>query len=121
MHPTVSLIARILLSAIFISSGIQKITGYDGTLAYMAKFGVPGTLLPAVIAVELGGGLMILFGLWSRWAALGLAIFTLVAAGVFHSNFADPAMTVSFMKNLAMSGGLLLLFANGPGRSAVTD
>ena len=121
MHPTVSLIARVLLSAIFIAAGIQKITGYDGTVAYMATFGVPATLLPAVIALELGGGLLILFGLWSRWAALGLAIFTIIAAGVFHSNFADPMMFAMFMKNLAISGGLLLLFANGPGRYAVRD
>ena len=121
MHPTVSLIARVLLSLIFIVAGIQKITGYDGTAAYMAKFGVPGMLLPAVIALELGGGLMILFGLWSRWAAFGLAIFTIIAAALFHSDFADPMMMTMFMKNLAISGGLLLLFANGPGRYALRD
>ena len=120
MHPAISLTARVLLSAIFIAAGIQKIMGYDGTLAYMAKFNVPGMLLPAVIALELGGGLMILLGLWSSWAALGLAIFTIIAAGIFHSNFADPMMIAMFMKNLAISGGLLLLFANGPGRYAIT-
>ena len=121
MHSTVSLIGRILLSVIFIASGSQKIMGYDGTVAYMANFGVPALLLPAVIALELGGGLMILFGLWSRWAALGLAIFTIIAAAIFHSNFADQMMAVMFMKNLAISGGLLLLFANGPGRYAIRD
>jgi putative oxidoreductase len=75
MHALVSLIARILLSAIFIMSGFGKITGYAATAAYMEQLGVPGVLLPAVIAVELLGGLAILFGIWSRYAALSLARF----------------------------------------------
>ena len=121
MHATVSLLARILLSAIFIAAGVQKFMSYDGTLAYMAGFGVPAMFLPGVIALEFFGGLAILLGLFSRWVALGLAIFTVIAAAFFHSNFADPMMVAMFMKNLAISGGLLLLFANGPGRYAITD
>lgn len=120
-HALISLVARVLISAIFISAGYQKIIGYDGTLQYMASQGVPGFMLPAVIALELGGGLAILFGLFSRWAALGLAIFSVIAALIFHSNFADQGQTVNFMKNLAMAGGLLLLFANGPGAWAIRD
>lgn len=120
-HALISLVARVLISAIFISAGYQKIMGYDGTLQYMASQGVPGFMLPAVIALELGGGLAILFGLFSRWAALGLAIFSVIAALIFHSNFADQGQTVNFMKNLAMAGGLLLLFANGPGAWAIRD
>lgn len=120
-HALISLVARVLLSAIFISAGYGKIGGYDGTLQYMASQGVPGFLLPAVIALELGGGLAILLGLFSRWAALGLAIFSVLAAILFHGNFADQAQTISFMKNLAIAGGLLLLYANGPGAWAVRD
>ncbi|MDO9381921.1 MAG: DoxX family protein [Hyphomicrobiaceae bacterium] len=120
-HALISLVARVLLSAIFITAGYQKIGGYDGTLQYMASQGVPGFMLPAVIALELGGGLAILFGLFSRWAALGLAIFSVVAALIFHTNFADQMQAVAFMKNLAIAGGLLLLFANGPGAWAVRD
>jgi putative oxidoreductase len=120
-HALISLVARVLLSAIFITAGYQKIGGYDGTLQYMASQGVPGFMLPAVIALELGGGLAILFGLFSRWAALGLAIFSVVAALIFHTNFADQMQAVSFMKNLAIAGGLLLLYANGPGAWAVRD
>jgi putative oxidoreductase len=78
-------------------------------------------MLPAVIALELGGGLAILFGLFSRWAALGLAVFSVIAALIFHTNFADQMQAVSFMKNLAIAGGLLLLYANGPGAWAVRD
>lgn len=120
-HAVVSLLGRILLSAIFILAGVQKITGYEGTLGYMQSFGMPGVLLPLVIFAELGGGLAILLGVLSRWAALGLAIFCLVSAGIFHSNFADQIQMVLFLKNLAMAGGLLLLYANGPGAYAVRD
>lgn len=121
MNDFLSLLARILLSAIFIAAGAQKFFGYDGTVAYMAKYGVPGVLLPAVIAVEFFGGFAILFGLGARWAALALAGFTIVAAALFHRDFADPLMIAMFMKNLAISGGLLLLFVNGPGRFAIRD
>lgn len=120
-HALISLVARVLLSAIFIAAGYNKIGGYDGTMQYMESAGVPGILLPAVIALELGGGLMILLGLFSRWAALALAAFSVVAALLFHANFADQMQAAAFMKNLALAGGLLLLFANGPGAWAVRD
>ena len=119
MHPVVSLIARILLSAIFIHSGFGKITAYAATQAYMEQHGVPGVLLPVVIAVELLGGLAVLFGIWSRYAGFILALYTLAAAALFHNNFADQMQMIHFMKNVAMAGGLLLLFANGSGRYAV--
>lgn len=120
-HALISLVARVLLSAIFISSGYNKIVGYEGTAQYMASMGVSATLLPAVITLELGGGLAVLIGLFSRWAALGLAVFCIVAALLFHFNFADQMQAAAFMKNLAIAGGLLLLFANGPGAWAVRD
>lgn len=120
-HALISLIARVLLSAIFISAGYQKIGGYDGTMQYMESQGVPGILLPGVIALELIGGLAILLGLFSRWAALALAVFCVLSALLFHFNFADQMQAAAFMKNLAIAGGLLLLFANGPGAWAVRD
>ncbi len=120
-HALISLVARVLLSAIFISAGYQKIGGYDGTMQYMESHGVPGVLLPLVIALELGGGLAILLGVFSRWAAAALAVFTIAAALLFHFNFADQTQAIAFMKNLAITGGLLLLFANGPGAWAVRD
>lgn len=119
MHPAVSLIARILLSAIFISAGFGKITGYAGTEAYMQQHGLPGMLLPAVIALEVLGGLAVLLGIGARYAGLALAVFCLAAAAIFHNNFADQAQMTNFMKNVAMAGGFLLLFANGSGRYAL--
>lgn len=120
-HALVSLAARALISVIFIMAGLEKLTGYDGTVAYMQKFGVPGIVLPLVILVELGGGLAILTGVLSRWAALALAFFCLVAALVFHTNFEDQMQSILFMKNLAMAGGLLLLYTNGPGALTLRD
>ena len=120
-HAAISLIARILLSVIFIQSGWGKISGYAETAGYMQSHGVPGMLLPAVIALELGAGLAILLGIYARWAGLGLALFTLAAAGMFHYVPGDKGQMINFMKNVTMAGGLLLLFANGPGRWAIKD
>ncbi len=121
MTAITSLAGRVLLSAIFILAGWQKITGYEATLQYMQAFGVPGVLLPLVILAELGGGLAILFGVFSRYAALALAAFSIIAAAVFHSNFGDDVQMVLFLKNLAIAGGLLMLAAHGPGAYSVKD
>jgi putative oxidoreductase len=119
MHALVGLVARILLSAIFVTAGINKVSGYSGTQAYMEAHGLPGTLLPLVIALEVVGGLAVLLGVFSRYAGLALAAFCLAAAAVFHSDFADQNQMTNFMKNVCMAGGFLLLFANGSGRYAI--
>lgn len=101
--------SRVLLAQLFIISGFGKITGYAGTQGYMQAMGVPGALLPLVILVELGGGLLLVAGLFTRWVALVLAGFTLVSALIFHTHFADQIQMIMFMKNLSITGGLLLL------------
>jgi putative oxidoreductase len=106
---------RVGLSLIFIISGWGKIGGYAATQGYMEAMGVPGALLPLVIALELGGGLAIAAGVFTRWFALSLALFSIAAAVMFHANFADQMQAISFMKNVAMAGGFLLLAAQGPG------
>jgi putative oxidoreductase len=115
MNNTLSLLGRIGLSLIFIISGLGKIAAYAGTQQYMESAGVPGALLPLVIALELGGGLAILTGFLARWIALAMAAFSFVSAAIFHSHFSDPAQAINFWKNVAMTGGFLLLAANGAG------
>ena len=110
-----SLIARILLSHIFIMAGISKITGYAGTQGYMESLGVPGILLPLVIILELGGGLALLVGWQTRLVSYAVASFTVIAAVIFHSNLADQMQMIMFMKNFAIAGGLLLLAEHGAG------
>lgn len=110
------LVGRILLALMFILGGWSKIGGYAGTQQYMASAGVPGLLLPLVILTELGGGLLVAIGYKTRWAALALAGFTLLATLLFHSNWAQPMQQMLFMKNLGIAGGFLVLFAAGAGR-----
>lgn len=110
-----SLAGRIGLSAIFIISGLGKLAAYAGTQQYMASAGVPGFLLPLVILVEAGGGLLILAGAFTRSTAVLLALFTIAAGILFHANIADQNQFVHLLKNIAIAGGFLTLAANGPG------
>lgn len=108
------LAARVLLALIFVAAGANKITEYAGTQAYMQSMGMPTVLLPLVIALELGG-LAVMLGFWTRPLSWLLAVFTLVAAALFHHNFADQVQMLMFMKNLAIAGGLMGLAAAGSG------
>ncbi len=109
------LVARILMPILFIVAGWGKITAYSGTQQYMEAMGVPGFLLPLTILLEFGGGLAILFGFLTRTTALITALFTLLTAFLFHSNFADATNSLMFMKNFTIAGGYLLLALFGPG------
>ena len=106
---------RILISLIFVVSGISKLGNFSGTQGYMESVGVPGMLLPIVIAVELLGGLAIILGWHTRIAAFLLAGFSLVSAVLFHANFGDQMQMIMFMKNLALAGGFLMLVSLGAG------
>jgi putative oxidoreductase len=120
-----ALVGRIFLAVIFILSGFGKITGYDGTAHYMAtKLPMVGVLLPLTILTELGGGLALAAGFKARWVALLLGAFTVLAAIVFHDFWAADAASqmnqqINFMKNIAICGGMLMVFAFGPGRYSV--
>src|SRR5581483_9787262 len=91
------------------------IAGYAATVGYMQSQGVPGALLPLVIATELGGGLLIVAGWWTRAAAFALAGFTVLTALLFHANLADQIQQIMFLKNISIAGGFLLLAARGAG------
>ncbi len=109
-------IGRLLLASIFILSGFAKLgAGYAGTQGYMEAMGVPGSLLPLVIALEIGGGLAVLAGLFTRWSALSLAAFSVASAVLFHFDLADANQFNSFFKNIAIAGGFLVLAAQGAG------
>ena len=117
----VLVIARILLSIIFIVAGFGKLTAFGGTAGYFGSLGLPVPMLVTVlvIAVELLGGLAILFGFLTRPAAYVLALFCVASALVAHTNFADQNQMINFMKNLSMAGGFLVLSAFGPGSLSV--
>jgi putative oxidoreductase len=109
------LAGRILLSAMFLLSGLGKLGGYAATAGYMASAGVPTGLLPLVIATEVGGAIAIMVGWKTRVSAFLLAGFTLLAAFIFHNNFADQIQMIMFLKNVSIAGAFLLLVANGAG------
>ena len=126
LQTPLSLIGRVLIALLFIPAGFSKIGGFAGTVGYIASKGVP---LPEVaaaiaIAVELGLGLLLLVGLQTRWAALGIALFTVVITFIFHNFWAMPAEMVmmqqqAFFKNIAVVGGLLTIAAWGAGPLSV--
>ncbi len=109
-------VARLLLALIFIVSGYGKIGGYAATQAYMEAMGVPGMLLPLVIALELLGGIAIVLGWKTRFVAFLLAGFSIVSGLLFHFKPDDQLQMIMLMKNIAMAGGLLLLVVHGAGR-----
>ena len=109
------LIGRVLLAFIFLFAAIGKIEDYDGTRLYMVSYGLPGGLLPVVIAVELFGSVAVMVGLWTRWAALLLALFSVAAIAIFHQNFTTMADQIVTLAEVSFTGGLILLAVNGPG------
>jgi putative oxidoreductase len=123
----VLLLGRILVAILFVPAGWSKLTGgLAGTAGYIASKGLPmpGVLAAGAIVVELGVGLAFLVGWKGRWAALILALFSLVAALLFHNfwSMTDAAAIsnnrINFYKNIAMVGGLLFAYVTGPGRNS---
>jgi putative oxidoreductase len=108
-------LGRLLLSLIFVVSGAGKIGAYAGTQAYMDSMGVPGMLLPLVIALEILGGIAIVLGWQARIVAFLLAGFCLLSAVLFHGNIGDQGQQIQFLKNLGLAGGFLLIVAHGAG------
>ena len=114
------LAGRILIAALFLIAGIGKLgSGYAGTQGYMEAMGVPGVLLPLVIALEIGGAILVISGLWTRVTALALGVFTILSAVLFHANFADQMQQIMFLKNFAIAGGFLFLAVKGAGQWSI--
>ncbi len=117
-----NLLGRVLFVVLFLPAGISKLTGFSGTVGYIASVGLPAPALGAVLAlvVEIGGSLALLAGFGTRIAALVLALFTLGASMFFHAYWSVPAdqafvTQLLFFKNIAVAGGLLVLAAQGAG------
>ena len=107
------LIGRILISALFLLNGIFKISNYDGTIGWMESFGMPGILLIPAIILEIAGPVLIIIGYKTKLAAGLLSLFCIATAFIFHNDFANQMQLTSFLKNIALAGGFLILFVNG--------
>lgn len=121
-----ALVGRLLLALLFLPAGISKIGGFAGTVGYIASKGLPMATAAAVITVvlEIVASLALIAGFGTRWAALALAGFTVVATFIFHNFWAMPAdqammQQLMFYKNIAVVGGLLVLAAHGAGAWSV--
>ena len=113
MANLIDLIGRILISALFLISGYDKIFSIDGSMSWMEGFGIPGFLLYPAIVLEIILPLCIIIGYQARIASGILAIFCLATAFIFHLNFIDPMQKISFLKNIGLAGGFLFILVNG--------
>lgn len=119
MQDITNFAGRILLAVIFVLAGFQKLTHYSGTQQYLEHLGIPGMLLPLVILLELGGGIALVLGAYTRVVAVALAGFCLLTAVMVHYHPGDQMQMINFMKNLAMAGGFLVLAAYGAGKMSL--
>ena len=121
-----ALVGRILLAFLFLKSGWGKIDGFEQTAAMMASKGVPlaNIALIVTIILELGAGILLVIGYKARWAALAIALWLIPVTFMFHAYWSVPAdqvmnQTNNFFKNVSIFGGMLMVFAFGPGRYSV--
>jgi len=119
---------RVLLALIFVISGYGKLVGFDGTVGYIASKGLPLPQLAAAaaIAIELVGGVLLVIGWQTRWAATAIFLFMIPTTLIFHAFWAAPAAnlqmeTIQFMKNLCIMGGMLYVMAFGAGPLSVDN
>ena len=113
MSNLVDLVARLLISALFLISAYDKIFSIDGTMSWMEGFGVPGFLIFPAIVIEIILPVFVIVGYQARIAAGILAIFCLATAFIFHFDFSDQDQFISFLKNIGLAGGFLFIVANG--------
>jgi|TARA_Y100000310_G_scaffold283698_1_gene305878 putative oxidoreductase len=112
MH-IVELIGRIFLSVLFLIEGIGKLFTQEQVITYMEDYGVPGILFIPAVIVEILFPLLLIVGYKTRLAALVLALFTLTVTIIFHTDFDDGMQLISFLKNLAITGGFMIVIAYG--------
>lgn len=112
---------RVLLAAIFILSGLSKLSAPAATIGFIESVGLPFPVLAyaGAVGLEVVGGLALIAGFQTRLMAAGLALFSLVTAAAFHGDLADQNQFIHFFKNIAMAGGLLQLLAFGAGSFSI--
>jgi putative oxidoreductase len=117
MNDAAAALGRVLLSVIFLLSGFQKLAGFSGTVAFMGSEGLPVPELAAIVAilVECVGGILLVVGYQIRLVGLVMAFWCIATALVAHTQFSDQDQMIHFLKNVAMTGGFLQLFAFGAG------
>ena len=113
MKNIIDLIGRILISALFLINGMFKISNYEGTIGWMESFGIPGMFIVPAIILEIAGPVLIVIGYKTKFAAGLLSLFCITTAFIFHNDFTDQMQFTSFLKNIALAGGFLILFVNG--------
>ena len=120
-HDIALVVGRILIGVLFIIAAYNKFKGYDGTIAYFTRLGVPAAsvMAPLIELFEVVAAVMLIVGYQTRLVALALALFVVVAALFAHTNFGDGNQLNHFLKNVAITGGCLTLFASGAGGYSV--
>ena len=112
----IEVLGRIFLSMLFLIEGVNKIFNYEGTIQYMESFSVPEYLAIPAIILEILFPLLLIIGYQVKIAALVIAIFTIVVAIIFHTNFDDHMQFITFFNDIAIAGGFIIILVNGSGR-----
>ncbi len=113
MHNYLDLLARILISVLFLINGYFKIINYDVTIEWMESYNIAGYLLIPTIILEITAPILIIIGYKTKIAATLLGLFCLSTAFIFHLEFSNNMQVTSFLKNVALSGGFLFIMING--------
>tara|TARA_A100000164_G_scaffold316037_1_gene295896 strand:+ start:514 stop:900 length:387 start_codon:yes stop_codon:yes gene_type:complete len=114
MANLMDLIGRIFISSVFLLSGYNKIFSYEGTVTWMEGYGVPGFLLWPTIVLEIILPILIIIGYKTQLSAILLAVFSIITAIIFHSDFSNQMQIIAFLKNLGLAGGFIFIAINGP-------
>ena len=118
MH-IIEFVGRIFLSALFLIEGVGKLFTQEQVITYMEDYGVPGMLFIPAVIVEILFPLLLIVGYKTRLAALVMALFTLTVAIIFHTDFSDGMQLISFLKNLAIAGGFMIIIAYGSNKFSI--
>ncbi len=121
MKNYLDLLGRVLISLLFLLNGYFKVINYDGTLEWMESYGVPGIFLTPAIILEIAAPILVIIGYKTKIAAGLLAIFCLTTALVFHTDFSNQMQTISFLKNIGLAGGFLIIVVNGSRKFSIDN